>query len=353
MALAVVHVPSWYEENRGLFDPPVCNKLVHKEQLSVMFVGGPNIRTDFHLDRGSEFFYMLRGNMELPTIQKGKRVNVRINEGEVFLLPSCIPHSPQRPEKGSLGLVVERSRDREAGELDGLRWFTDFEKCDEVVFQRYFHCGDLGKDLVPVVMEYKASPQFSSGVPATNAANTEGGAEAALKESDKPVALRPCPFKIDTETEVPAPFLLSTWIESNRGVLLDSATGSEESLFGSSHPDGEFSITIRGGGQQGFMEGVHYPGNARCETMVYMIRGSASTGVDGSDSRTYMSDSFCCVIPLGKSFTLRCQPGCLVMIVRQDPAGNAERYKNREAFTPGCAVPECEAKPAAKVPRVA
>lgn len=48
--------------------------------------------------------------MELPTIQRGKRKLVKINEGQVFLLKSRVPHSPQRPEAGSLGLVIERSR---------------------------------------------------------------------------------------------------------------------------------------------------------------------------------------------------------------------------------------------------
>jgi len=153
----------WYEENKELFFPPVCNKLLHKKQLTVMFVGGPNTRTDFHLEEGSEFFWMLRGNMELPTIQQGKRKLVRINEGEVFLLPSRVPHSPQRPEEGSLGLVVERARD-EATEPDGLRWYRDFETCDSgVLWERYFHCDDLARDLLPVVQAFKASDACKTG----------------------------------------------------------------------------------------------------------------------------------------------------------------------------------------------
>jgi 3-hydroxyanthranilate 3,4-dioxygenase len=47
---AVYQVDAWYEANKELFFPPVCNKLQHKKQLTVMFVGGPNVRTDFHLD---------------------------------------------------------------------------------------------------------------------------------------------------------------------------------------------------------------------------------------------------------------------------------------------------------------
>ena len=88
-----------------------------------MFVGGPNTRTDFHLDLGSEFFFQMKGNMELPTLQHGERKLVRIREGDVFLLPSRIPHSPQRTEAGSFGLVVERSRRDD--ELDGLRQTTE------------------------------------------------------------------------------------------------------------------------------------------------------------------------------------------------------------------------------------
>ena len=116
---AVYNLDSWYDANRHLFDPPVCNKLQHKKQLSIMFVGGPNTRTDFHLEQGSEFFWMVRGNMELPTIQNGERKLVKIKQGQVFCLPSRIPHSPQRPEDGSLGLVVERERYVDPNILNG------------------------------------------------------------------------------------------------------------------------------------------------------------------------------------------------------------------------------------------
>ena len=74
--------------------------------------------------------------MELPIVERGVRRVVRIREGDVFLLPSRVPHSPQRPESGSLGLVVERRR--LAGELDGLRYYCDFDSADRVLWEKYF-----------------------------------------------------------------------------------------------------------------------------------------------------------------------------------------------------------------------
>ena len=120
------HLETWIRENEASFAPPVMNKLMHRDQLSIMFVGGPNRREDFHLEEGSEFFYQLRGSMELPTVQAGRRTLVTIREGDVYLLPSRIPHSPQRPEPGSIGLVIERQR-YEHEPPDGLRYYTDFQ----------------------------------------------------------------------------------------------------------------------------------------------------------------------------------------------------------------------------------
>jgi len=63
----------------------------------VTVVGGPNARTDYHVNQGEEFFYQVEGDMVLRTLQAGKHVDVPIREGEIFLLPPDTPHSPQRP----------------------------------------------------------------------------------------------------------------------------------------------------------------------------------------------------------------------------------------------------------------
>ena len=38
----------------------------------VTVVGGPNVRTDYHDDPGDEFFYQLKGDMNLRIIEEGK-----------------------------------------------------------------------------------------------------------------------------------------------------------------------------------------------------------------------------------------------------------------------------------------
>eukprot|EP01126_Amoeba_proteus_P019262 TRINITY_DN198_c0_g1_i4.p1 TRINITY_DN198_c0_g1~~TRINITY_DN198_c0_g1_i4.p1 ORF type:complete len:134 (+),score=29.04 TRINITY_DN198_c0_g1_i4:159-560(+) len=77
----------WLKSNVDSFVPPVCNKLMYglpQGELKVMFVGGPNQRKDYHIEEGEELFYMLKGNMELPIMEKGKPKIVKIHEGEVL-----------------------------------------------------------------------------------------------------------------------------------------------------------------------------------------------------------------------------------------------------------------------------
>ena len=47
-------VSQWIEENKNFFLPPVCNKLMYGRQLKVMFIGGPNVRKDYHMEEGEE-----------------------------------------------------------------------------------------------------------------------------------------------------------------------------------------------------------------------------------------------------------------------------------------------------------
>ena len=101
----------WIEDNKALLKPPVGNKNLYVESgdYIVMIVGGPNARKDYHYNETEELFFQLNGDIVVKIQYEGKAVEVPIKEGEMFLLPAKIPHSPIRPE-GSVGLVIERKK---------------------------------------------------------------------------------------------------------------------------------------------------------------------------------------------------------------------------------------------------
>ncbi len=84
-------------------------------------IGGPNTRVNFHDDPVQEFFYKIKNDMILKVVDDGTIKDVRINEGEVFMLPLHVRHSPQLPVAGSYGLVVESLR--MLGILDAIEWY--------------------------------------------------------------------------------------------------------------------------------------------------------------------------------------------------------------------------------------
>jgi len=115
----------WVEQHRDSLRPPVGNKLLFQDShFIVMAVGGPNARKDYHHDPDEELFLQLQGDIVLKTVQDGRIVDIPIREGDIFLLPPEVPHSPRRPA-GTVGLVVERQR--AAHELDGFSWYC--ERC--------------------------------------------------------------------------------------------------------------------------------------------------------------------------------------------------------------------------------
>ena len=131
---------NWIEENRELLKPPVGNKVVFKDStFIVMVVGGPNIRTDFHINQTDEFFYQLEGEMNLRIVNEDNQFeDIPINAGEVFMLKRGTPHSPQRMEN-SVGLVVEKTRAE--GELDSLQLYC--KNCVHKLYEESFHLTNI------------------------------------------------------------------------------------------------------------------------------------------------------------------------------------------------------------------
>lgn len=125
--LAPIHLWKFIEDHIDQLKPPVNNKVIWKDaELMVMVVGGPNKRRDFHVDPSEEVFYQLKGDCFVEIMnQDGKREIITVREGEMFLLPANVPHSPHRIAD-TIGLVIERNRDE--GELEDFAWFC--ENCD-------------------------------------------------------------------------------------------------------------------------------------------------------------------------------------------------------------------------------
>ena len=141
----------WIEDNRDLLKPPVGNKNLYVESgdYIVMIVGGPNARKDYHYNETEELFFQLEGDITVYIQEDGKKREVKIREGEMFLLPGKIPHSPVRPA-GSVGLVIERKR--EPHHKDGLMWFR--ETANAKLYEEYFHLTNIEKDFLPVFRRF-------------------------------------------------------------------------------------------------------------------------------------------------------------------------------------------------------
>lgn len=145
----------WIASNRAQLKPPVGNKVLWQNQDFIcMIVGGPNQRTDFHIEEGPEFFYQLEGQMQLKVQLEGALHSIPIKAGEVFLLPARIPHSPQR-EAGSVGLVIERKR--LPLELDGLQWYC--HACNHLLYDERFALSNIETQFAAVFERFYGSAE--------------------------------------------------------------------------------------------------------------------------------------------------------------------------------------------------
>lgn len=141
----------WIDENRHLLKPPIGNQVVYQpnQDFIVMVVGGPNSRKDYHYNETEEFYYQLEGDIVVKIVEEGKQVDIPVKEGEIFLLPAKVPHSPQRGPN-TVGLVMEVQR--RPGMKDGLMWFC--EHCHHLLHENYFELKDIVSQLAAAMNAY-------------------------------------------------------------------------------------------------------------------------------------------------------------------------------------------------------
>jgi 3-hydroxyanthranilate 3,4-dioxygenase len=158
-----INFSRWIEENRHLLEPPVGNQQVWKDSdLIVTVVGGPNQRTDFHDDPYEEYFHQFKGNAHLLIADRGRIERIDLREGDIFLLPAHMRHSPQRPEPGSLCTVIELPRP--AGVLDAFEWYC--AACGGLVHRGELQLEDIVKDLPVAYRRFYDAPVAGRTCPA-------------------------------------------------------------------------------------------------------------------------------------------------------------------------------------------
>jgi len=283
MSSTLRDIPTWLEENKQFFKPPVCNKMFYGEgQMKAFFVGGPNQRKDYHIEEGEELFYQWKGDMVLKIVERGIHKDVVIKEGEMFLLPARIPHSPQR-FADTVGLVLER--ERASSELDGLRYYVDGTTTS--LFEKWFHCDDLGKDLPPVIKEYFASEQHRTQTPIPG------------------TIPNPSPVTLDVETVVKKPFSLRQWLVDNQAELKQNGF---KKMFAENGKENQFNIYVVRG-RKNFEIGSNGE-TLTAETAVWQLNGKAeliiSNLMEPSHPETvFLDDNSMVLVPKGSMFKVQ------------------------------------------------
>jgi len=247
--------------------------------------------------------------MVLEIYEYGKPRSIPIHEGEIFLLPANIPHSPQR-KAGTVGLVLER--ERLPNEIDGLRWYTNDSTA--VLYEETFFCYDLGSQLRPAIERFFNSDCYKNNIPAI----PDVGSPYRVGE-----------VKVDHERNVGNPIPLLSWVKEN-------STQKNTVLYGNGGPIGqdqhEYTILVKTVPDKTWEEEWQSP-PINGEMLIYQISGnvtidllptstatsmsSSSSSITTSEIITYtLTSQHMLLLPAnGYKVKAKWEPGCLCLVV--------------------------------------
>lgn len=147
---------NWVNDHKDRLSPPVCNAAIFPDgNYIINMVGGGNQRTDFHDNPTEEIFYQLRGTAHLVIWDRGQFERIELKEGDIFLQPPHLIHSPQRPDPQGLCLLIELPRPQ--GKRDALLWYC--AHCATEVWRAEKQLESLVDDLPIVYQQFYAIPE--------------------------------------------------------------------------------------------------------------------------------------------------------------------------------------------------
>ncbi|KAF4665999.1 3-hydroxyanthranilic acid dioxygenase [Perkinsus chesapeaki] len=157
---------------------------------------------------------------------------------------------------------------------------------------RYFYCGDLGRDLVPIVQEFKASEAFATGKPTPGSVVSEP------------------PLIQDRQTVVPPPFSFDKWLQQHYDEL--AVPGARLNLFGGSHPENGFTVMILGAGttQTSFEEST-----GDFEAFLDAKQGEIEVSADAAEGKTVEAGQ-CFVLAERQAFKYKRSPDCIAILLK-------------------------------------
>lgn len=191
-----------------------------------------------------------------------------------------------------------RRRNKAAKEVECLRWFTDFEACEKILYEQYFFCEDLGRDLVPVVQAFKDSEACQTKQP--------------KKDYESPTEVNARPFQDDATNTVPMPFNLSHFLESKKDLLV---AGRPVALF-EQHPCPEFKILALGGKHAFEFEGKETEKD-EVETFLYQYKGTSAVSEKGKTDETALEAGCGIVVDAGLDFSINSQREASITLLFQ------------------------------------